>query len=80
MNPVYLDLHIHTSDDPNNLNPDYNLELLVENINSYTNNSTFLISITDHNTINKTVYLKAVELDLKIEGLERIVDKKLGNE
>jgi hypothetical protein len=66
MNPVYLDLHIHTSDDPDNLNPDYNLELLVENINKYTNNSTFLISITDHNTINKTVYLKAVELGLNI--------------
>lgn len=66
MNPVYLDLHIHTSDDPNNLNSDYNLELLVENINKYTDNSTFLISITDHNTINKIVYLKAVELYLNI--------------
>jgi len=66
MNPIYLDLHIHTSDDPNNLNPDYNLQLLIDNINNYTKNSTFLISITDHNTINKAVYLKAKDLGINI--------------
>lgn len=66
MNPVFLDLHIHTSDDPNNLNPDYDLQLLVDNINKYTDDSTFLISITDHNTINKTVYLKAKDLGINI--------------
>lgn len=66
MNPVYLDLHIHTSDDPNNLNSEYDLQLLIDNINNYSENSTFLISITDHNTINKTVYLKAKELGINI--------------
>lgn len=66
MEPVYLDLHIHTSDDPNNLNPDYNLESLIENIKSYNGDSSFLISITDHNTINRNVYLKAKELEINI--------------
>ncbi|MCD4663761.1 MAG: ATPase [Bacteroidales bacterium] len=66
MNSVYLDLHIHTSDDPNNLNHDYDIQLLVDKINSYTDNSTFLISLTDHNAINKPVYLKAKELNINI--------------
>lgn len=66
MDSVYLDLHIHTSDDPNNLNSDYDIQLLIDKINSYTKNSNFLISITDHNTINKSVYLKANNLDINI--------------
>lgn len=28
MEPVYLDIHIHTSDDPENLNSNYDIELL----------------------------------------------------
>jgi DNA repair ATPase RecN len=59
MNPVYVDIHIHTSDDPNNLTPVYDIDGLVKKINEFTNNSEFLISLTDHNTINKTVYLAA---------------------
>ncbi len=66
MNPVYLDLHIHTSDDPNNLNSNYDLQFLIDKINIHTKNSTFLISMTDHNTINKNVYLKAKDLGINI--------------
>ena len=66
MNPIYLDLHIHTSEDPNNLNSDYNVELLVEKIKEFANTSDILISITDHNTINKTAYLKAKSLGINI--------------
>lgn len=61
MNPVYVDIHIHTSDDPNNLSPSYDIDGLVKKINEYTDNSEFLISITDHNTVNKPVYLAAKE-------------------
>jgi hypothetical protein len=66
MEPVYVDIHIHTSDDPDNLNSYYDLDLLVRKINEFTNNSKFLLSITDHNTINKTVYLKAVAKGINI--------------
>ncbi|SMC50195.1 ATPase [Moheibacter sediminis] len=66
MNPIFVDIHIHTSDNANNLVDNYPIELLVEKINNFTNNSDFLISLTDHNTINKKAYLKAKELNLNI--------------
>lgn len=66
MNPIYLDLHIHTSENPNQLNDDYDLDLLVKKIMDYNNNSDFLISLTDHNTINKNAYLKAKTLGINI--------------
>lgn len=71
MNPVYIDLHIHTSEDPNNLNTDYDIDLLVKKISEYCDNSEFLISLTDHNTINKSAYMKAKEVvDNLILGVE----------
>lgn len=66
MEAVYVDIHIHTSDDPENLNPNYDLDLLIAKINEYTANSKFLVSITDHNTVNKPVYLKAVQKGINI--------------
>lgn len=66
MNLLYTDLHIHTSDDPNHLNESYNLELLIQKIKEFNGNSEFLISLTDHNVINKRAYLKAIELELNI--------------
>lgn len=65
MNPIYLDLHIHTSDDPNNLNENYDLDTLISKVREKAQGDDFLISFTDHNTINEKVYLKAVE---KIES------------
>lgn len=59
MEAIFLDLHIHTSSNPNNLNPNYDLELLKSKIDSFTGNSKYLISLTDHNTINTPVYLRA---------------------
>jgi hypothetical protein len=66
MNPIYIDLHIHTSEDPNSLNKAYDIDLLNKNILKFTNNSDYLISLTDHNTINEDIYLKAVEKGLNI--------------
>lgn len=61
MNPVYLDLHIHTSDDPNHLNEHYDLDTLVSKIREKSQGADFLISLTDHNTINENVYLNAIK-------------------
>lgn len=66
MKPIFVDIHIHTSDNPNNLDPNYPIETLIQKINEFSNNSDFLISLTDHNTINKSAYLKSVELGLNI--------------
>lgn len=64
--PVYLDTHIHTSNNPSTPNEQYDLEALVSKIKQVSDDSDFLISITDHNMINKSVYLRAIELDLNI--------------
>lgn len=59
MEPVYLDLHIHTSDDPNNLNVNYELDLLISKVTEMAGGNKFLVSFTDHNVINTKVYLEA---------------------
>ncbi|MBK6630499.1 MAG: hypothetical protein IPG33_05335 [Betaproteobacteria bacterium] len=62
MQPVFVDLHIHTSDDPSNLNGSYDLALLKRKIEEVADGSPYLISLTDHNTINKSAYLEAEKL------------------
>lgn len=59
MNPIFVDIHIHTSDNPDSLDPNYPVETLLDKIKEFTNESVFLISLTDHNTINSNAYLKA---------------------
>lgn len=66
MKPIYIDTHIHTSANPNEVNKDYDLETLVKKIHTFNGNSEFLISLTDHNMVNKSAYLKAVDLNLNI--------------
>ena len=61
MKPIFIDLHIHTSEKPDKLNKSYDLDLLKEKIEEIAEDSDYLISLTDHNTINKPVYLKAVD-------------------
>jgi len=62
MKPVFLDLHIHTLDNPNNLNDSYDLDVLKSQVERVSEGSDYLISLTDHNTINKPIYLKAVKV------------------
>ena len=57
MTPIYLDLHIHTQN-----NQDYDLELLKSKILEVSDNSEHLISLTDHNFINTSIYLKAKDI------------------
>jgi len=60
MKPVYIDLHIHTSEDPNSLNESYDTCTLLKKISESSKGEDFLISLTDHNTINKVAYLDLV--------------------
>ena len=62
MEPVFVDLHIHTSDNPNELNQSYDLDLLKEKVEEAADGSAYLISLTDHNAVNKPVYLNAVQM------------------
>ena len=66
MEPIYLDLHIHTSSDANHPNEDYDVAELISQIKSYSGNSKFMISLTDHNMINKSAYLKAVASNVNV--------------
>lgn len=66
MEPVFLDFHIHTSVHPENLNENYDIDTLKSKIEQIADGSSYLISLTDHNVINKSVYLQAVE---KIENI-----------
>lgn len=66
LNPVYLDTHIHTSDDPNKINDNYQIETLLKKIQNYNGREPYLISLTDHNTINKKAYIEAVALGTNI--------------
>lgn len=66
MQPVYLDLHIHTYQDADKPTSGYDVATLVKRIKEYNGNEPFLISFTDHNTINKEAYLSAKALDIKM--------------
>lgn len=61
MEPIFLDFHIHTSENPENLNDSYDLDTLKNKIEEIADGAGYLISLTDHNTVNKPVYLKAVQ-------------------
>ena len=72
MKPVYLDLHIHTSENPNELNTNYNLDVLLSKVFKSSQGNNFLISLTDHDTINKKAYLelyKKIQSDYKGSNL-----------
>ena len=66
MQAIYIDLHIHTSDDANHLNESYDIAELVSQIKKYNGDAPFMISLTDHNIINKSAYLKARNLNLNL--------------
>ena len=61
MNPIFLDIHIHTSENPNSINMGYDVKTLLSKIKEVSQGANFLISLTDHNVINKVAYLKLLE-------------------
>lgn len=58
MKPCFIDLHIHTSENANNLNKNYDVDLLLSQVKKQSGDNELLISFTDHNAINKDVYLQ----------------------
>ena len=60
MEPVYLDVHIHTSENPDSLNQNYDIDMLFAKVREHAQGQHALISLTDHNTINKKAYLDAM--------------------
>ena len=50
MEPVYVDVHIHTSENPDSLNQNYDIDTLFEKVRAQAQGQHGLISLTDHNT------------------------------
>lgn len=72
MEAVYVDIHIHTTEDPNNMSCSYDVKALVENVKTLSKENPVLLSLTDHNTINKKAYL-----DLKKEEVSVVLGVEL---
>lgn len=79
MKPVYIDIHIHTSENPNDVNTKYNCEILMEQVRKISGEAEVMLSLTDHNTINKSAYL---DLKNRVEhvilGVELHIRKYIG--
>lgn len=63
MKATYVDIHIHTSDNPNKLSSNYNVKKLVDNVKKIAKDNPILLSLTDHNTINKNAYMELLKED-----------------
>lgn len=76
MKATYVDIHIHTSENPNDLPSDYNVSELLCNIRNLSGDNPVLLSLTDHNTINKSAYLKLMSEDISVVlGVELHIKK-----
>ena len=75
MEAIYVDLHIHTSENADNLNKNYNIDELIKKIKQKAQGRKALISLTDHNTINKDVYF----FDEPTSNLDRESEEKIVN-
>ena len=76
MKATYVDIHIHTSENPNNLPSDYNVSELLCNVRKLSGDNPVLLSLTDHNTINKSAYLKLMSEDISVVlGVELHIKK-----
>ncbi|MCR5349376.1 MAG: hypothetical protein K6E20_00135 [Acholeplasmatales bacterium] len=71
MKPCYIDIHIHTSENANNLNKEYDVDTLKNKIELAAGGNNYLISLTDHNTINEDAYEKMIQKGINfIVGVE----------
>lgn len=61
MNHTFIDIHIHTSENPDKINLNYDVDSLHENVTRIAHGATTLISLSDHNIINENAYLKALQ-------------------
>lgn len=71
MKSCYIDIHIHTSENPDRLNQNYDAETLKKKVEEISGENPYLISLTDHNTINGSAYQKLLHLGMNfIVGVE----------
>ncbi len=71
MKPIFIDFHIHTLENPEHINAFYDVNALKSKIESISDGADYLISLTDHNVINKSAYLDAVAVfDNLLLGVE----------
>ena len=52
MKPIYIDIHIHTSEDANNINATYNCDVLMENVRKIAGDAEVVLSLTDLSLIH----------------------------
>lgn len=64
MEAIYTDLHIHTSDNADSINKHYDVNLLINKIKAFckVDCSNLMISLTDHNVINKKAYCDLLQI------------------
>lgn len=70
MEPIFIDLHIHTSENSNILNDNYDVGNLITKIKKVADNRNFMVSLTDHNRINKEAYKKLIGNAFFLVGVE----------
>lgn len=58
MRPVYIDIHIHTSENANEINEQYDCDKLINRVRDIAGDAEVMLSLTDHNTLNKQAYLQ----------------------
>lgn len=75
MEAIYVDLHIHTSENADQLNMNYDVDELIKNVKRQAKEKEALISLTDHNTINKNAYIKLLSKNTK--GINIILGTEL---
>jgi len=59
MKPIFIDFHVHTSENPNAINASYDVDALKVRVENFAGGEDYLVSLTDHNVINKDAYLRA---------------------
>jgi len=76
MKSVFVDIHIHTSPNPNKPNDKYEVDVLVEKVNEMAKGQPIILSLTDHNMLNKKAYLDLCgKVDCVLLGVELHIRK-----
>ena len=71
MKSCYIDIHIHTSVDPDHLTQNYDVDTLKNKVECIAGDNPYLISLTDHNAINTRAYQALLNVSMNfIVGVE----------
>ena len=76
MKSAFVDIHIHTSPNPNEPNEKYEVDVLVEKVKEMAKGHPVILSLTDHNMLNKKAYLDLNgKVDRVLLGVELHIKK-----